>query len=78
MLENLLLDFPEWRDHVVKEYGLMIRLSHLFTAPQPTNKYLQTLLMVVYRTLYKAQPNESFKNIKKPVCQMIMNMNVQI
>jgi hypothetical protein len=57
MLEHTLLDFPDWRDEVVKQYGLMDKLRPLFTMSNLTKKCLRTLLMVIHHALYKAKPH---------------------
>lgn len=71
-LENTLVEFPEWREELVRK-GLCETLRQLFMVEKATKNYLLTLMSVVYRLTVRSNPHPSLPLLRKPLCQIALN-----
>jgi hypothetical protein len=67
------MDFPEWREDLIRRKGLSDILRLLFMVQKVTKNYLLTLLSVVYRVMIRSNPHPSFPLLRKPLCQIALN-----
>jgi len=73
LLNNVISNFPNWLELLIKKHHFIDRLANLFRRfEKPTLPYLKYLVQIIFKCLQIAGKDERFVKLKMPLVKLVL------